>query len=166
LALEHPDHAGAADPAMHLDAPLLQSVGDDARGADLLEADFGMRVQILADRDEFIDIAFDTADVRHVRYLAVVRGWCADVRLVIVTSASRQAIRSRMASYYFRIASLVVVQCGVTSLMVRRRVCAVSGRCFASPGEPWPRVLVAHASRRGEDVVPQDEAAAAAIGLK
>ena len=62
LALEHADHAGAAEPAMHLDAPLLQLVGDDARGAHLLEADLGMRVQIAADRGEFVGIAVDAFD--------------------------------------------------------------------------------------------------------
>ena len=48
LALEHADHAGAAEAAMHLDAPLRQLVGDDAGGADFLEADLGMGMQIAA----------------------------------------------------------------------------------------------------------------------
>ena len=68
LALEHADHAGAAEAAMHLDAPLRQLVGDDAGGADFLEADFGMRVQIAADRGEFVGKAFDAVDVGHVCY--------------------------------------------------------------------------------------------------
>src|SRR6202163_1175619 len=38
FALEHADHASAAEAAMHLDAPLRQPVGNDAGGADFLEA--------------------------------------------------------------------------------------------------------------------------------
>src|SRR5665213_2725024 len=53
---------------MHLDAPALQLVGDDAGGADFLEADLGMRVQIPADRGEFVGKAFDTFDTGHVCY--------------------------------------------------------------------------------------------------
>src|SRR3984957_6874874 len=53
---------------MHLDAPLRQSVGDDPRRAHLLEADLGMRMQIPADRGEFVGIAFDAVDVGHVCY--------------------------------------------------------------------------------------------------
>ncbi len=48
---------------MHFDAPLRQLVGHDAGGADLLEADLGMRVQVAADRGEFVGIAVDTFDV-------------------------------------------------------------------------------------------------------
>src|SRR5580704_16404108 len=65
LALEHADHAGAA---MHLDAPLRQLVGDDPGGADFLEADLGMRVQVPADRGEFVGKAFDALDVGHNCY--------------------------------------------------------------------------------------------------
>ena len=68
LALEHADHAGDAEPAMHLDAPLRELFRDDARGAHLLEADLGVRVQIPADRGEFVGIAFDTFDTGHVCY--------------------------------------------------------------------------------------------------
>ena len=50
---------------MHLDAPLRQLVGDDPGGADFLEADFGMGVQIAADRGEFVGIAVDAVDVGH-----------------------------------------------------------------------------------------------------
>src|SRR3984957_14832314 len=53
---------------MHLDAPLRQSVGDDPRRAHLLEADLGMRMQIPADRGEFVGIAFDAVDIGHVCY--------------------------------------------------------------------------------------------------
>src|SRR5580704_17529956 len=53
---------------MDLDAPLRQLVGNDAGGADLLEADLGMGVQIAADRGEFVGKAFDTVDIGHVCY--------------------------------------------------------------------------------------------------
>src|ERR1700738_2985030 len=68
LALEHADHTGAAEAAMHLDAPLRELVGDDARGADFLEADLGMRVEIPADRGKFVGKAFNAVDVGHVCY--------------------------------------------------------------------------------------------------
>src|SRR6267142_1556963 len=68
FALEHADHAGAAEAAMYLDAPLGQLVSHDAGGPDFLEADFGMGVQIPADRGEFLGIAFDAVDVGHVCY--------------------------------------------------------------------------------------------------
>jgi hypothetical protein len=68
FALEYADHAGAANAAVHLDAPLRELFGDNAGGADFLEADLGVRVQIPADRDEFVDIAFDARDVGHVIY--------------------------------------------------------------------------------------------------
>src|SRR6266852_720536 len=68
FALEHADHAGAAEAAMHFDAPLGQFVGHDAGCPDFLEADFGMGVQIPADRREFLGIAFDAVDVGHVCY--------------------------------------------------------------------------------------------------
>src|SRR6266851_1937206 len=68
FALEHADHAGAAEAAMHLDAPLRQLVGDDAGGADFLEADLGMRVHIPADRGELVGEGFDAVDVGHLIY--------------------------------------------------------------------------------------------------
>jgi len=53
---------------MHLDAPLRQLFGNDAGGADFLEADLGMRVQIPADRGEFVGKGFDAVDVGHLIY--------------------------------------------------------------------------------------------------
>src|SRR3981081_619988 len=53
---------------MHLDAPLRQFVSNDAGGADFLEADLGMRVQIPADRGEFVGKGFDAVDVGHLIY--------------------------------------------------------------------------------------------------
>src|SRR6202171_4490002 len=77
LALEHADHAGAAEAAMHLDAPLRQSVGDDAGSADFLEADLGMGMQIPSDRGEFVGKTFDPVDVGHIliRWPALSRVW-------------------------------------------------------------------------------------------
>ncbi len=66
FTLEHADHAGAAETAMHLDTPLRQLVGHDPGSADFLEADLGMRVQISADRGEFVGEAFDAVDVGHL----------------------------------------------------------------------------------------------------
>src|ERR1700722_13492517 len=71
LAPQDADHAGAAQAAMLLDAPLRQLVGDDPGSADFLEADFGMRMQIPADRGEFVGKAFDAVDVGHVCYYPV-----------------------------------------------------------------------------------------------
>src|SRR4029079_8972894 len=56
LAPEHADHARAANSAMYLDAPLLHLVGNDPGGADFLKPDLRMRVQIAADRGEFVGI--------------------------------------------------------------------------------------------------------------
>src|SRR5438105_3227623 len=41
FALEYADHAGAAEAAVHLDAPLRQLGGNDSGRADFLEADLG-----------------------------------------------------------------------------------------------------------------------------
>jgi hypothetical protein len=51
---------------MHLDAPALQFVGDDAGGAHLLEADLGMGMKIPADRGEFVGKAVDAVNGGHV----------------------------------------------------------------------------------------------------
>src|ERR1700680_4944206 len=83
LAPEHADHAGAAEAAMHLDAPLGQFVGDDPGGADFLEADLGMGVQIPADRGEFVGIGFDAVDAGHLIYPMAGEGerdWTAGVK--------------------------------------------------------------------------------------
>ncbi|MEH2616387.1 hypothetical protein V1285_001333 [Bradyrhizobium sp. AZCC 1620] len=70
LALEHADHAGAAEPAMHLDAPSLQLLRDDTGGAHFFEADLGMSMQIASDRGEFFGIAVDAVDGGHVCLLS------------------------------------------------------------------------------------------------
>ena len=46
-AVQHADHAGAAHVAVHLDAERLQEGGDACGRAFLLEAEFGMRVEVL-----------------------------------------------------------------------------------------------------------------------
>ena len=51
---------------MHLDAPLRELVGDNARCAHLLEADLGMRVQVAPDRGEFVGKGLDAVNGRHV----------------------------------------------------------------------------------------------------
>lgn len=51
---------------MHLDAPALQLVGDDAGGADLLEADLGVGVDVAADGGEFVGVAVDAVNGGHV----------------------------------------------------------------------------------------------------
>src|ERR1700722_17759597 len=53
---------------MHLDAPLRQLVGHDTGRPHFLEPDLGMRMQIPADRGEFVGKAFDAVDVGHVCY--------------------------------------------------------------------------------------------------
>src|SRR4029077_18609957 len=68
LALEHADDAGAAEPAMHLDPPLRELVGDDAGGTHLLEADLGMGVHIPADGGEFVGKTCDASDVGQLCY--------------------------------------------------------------------------------------------------
>ena len=65
LALEYADDAGAAQPAMHFDAPLRQFLGNDAGRSLLLETDLGVRVQIAADRGQFIGEAFNSRYRRH-----------------------------------------------------------------------------------------------------
>src|SRR3954451_6508298 len=53
---------------MHLDAPALQLLGDDAGGADLFETDFGMGVDVAANGSEFVGIAVDAVNGGHVSY--------------------------------------------------------------------------------------------------
>ena len=53
---------------MHLDAPSLQLLRDDAGGAHFLEADLGMGMQIASDGGEFFGIAVDAVDGGHVCY--------------------------------------------------------------------------------------------------
>ncbi|CUX45850.1 hypothetical protein AGR4B_Lc60455 [Agrobacterium tumefaciens str. CFBP 5621] len=58
-AAQHTDHTGLAITAMDLDAPGSELFGDDAGRAHLLETDFGMLVQIVADGDKFGNIGPD-----------------------------------------------------------------------------------------------------------
>src|SRR5262249_32139134 len=52
LALQGADHAGLAQPAMDLDAPRSEPVGDDLGGPLLLEGGLGMAMDIAADGGE------------------------------------------------------------------------------------------------------------------
>lgn len=47
-------HAGAADTRRHVIAPLGELAGDQFRGARFSEAQFGMRVDVVANRNEFV----------------------------------------------------------------------------------------------------------------
>ena len=51
-ALDGADHAGAADAGAVRDAQPRQFGGDDAGGAHLLEGQFGMRMDVAADRHQ------------------------------------------------------------------------------------------------------------------
>jgi hypothetical protein len=53
-ALEQADHAGLADAALHLVAEGAEFLGDDAGGADLLEAELGVHVQVAPDRRDLV----------------------------------------------------------------------------------------------------------------
>src|SRR5262249_16445636 len=64
-ALDYADHAGLRDPAVHFDAPSRQPLGDDLRGAALLERELRVRVNVAADRAqvgvEFADVIYGFA---------------------------------------------------------------------------------------------------------
>src|SRR6516162_1954192 len=62
---EHADNAGAADAAVHLDAPFPEFFGNDAGRTHFLEADLRMSVQVAADGSEFVGIALDAIDSWH-----------------------------------------------------------------------------------------------------
>ena len=51
---QHADHAGPADVAMDLDPPLRQLGGDDVGGAERVEGEFRMRVEIVAQRGQLL----------------------------------------------------------------------------------------------------------------
>jgi len=56
---------------MHLDTPSLQLVGNDTGGADFLEADLGMCVQVAPDGGEFVGVAVDAVDSGNVFFYPV-----------------------------------------------------------------------------------------------
>jgi len=60
-SLQHADDAGAADLRVRLDSERLQFALDDGRGADFFVAEFRMRVQVAADRDQ---VTVEVADRR------------------------------------------------------------------------------------------------------
>ena len=51
---QHADDAGLADAAMHLDAPLLQFARDQVGGAEFLQPEFGMGMDVAADLGKFV----------------------------------------------------------------------------------------------------------------
>jgi len=51
---------------MHLDTPTPQLLGDDAGGADFLEPDLGMSVEVAANGGEFVGVAVDAIDCGHL----------------------------------------------------------------------------------------------------
>ncbi|MNT17612.1 hypothetical protein D3C72_1527700 [compost metagenome] len=53
-AAQLPYDAGAAQPALHVIAPLRQALRHQVAGAEFLEAEFGMAVDVPADRDELV----------------------------------------------------------------------------------------------------------------
>ena len=59
---QHADHAGAADAAMHLDAPFLQLPRNQLGGAVLLQPEFRVGVDVAADRGQFRVVAADLFD--------------------------------------------------------------------------------------------------------
>ena len=65
FAFEQADNTGAAEAAMHLDAPAREFLSDDAGRAMFLEADFRMRVKITADSCQFFGKAVDQFNVGH-----------------------------------------------------------------------------------------------------
>ena len=71
-ALEGADHAGGGEPAMDLDAPRGELVGDDLRGARLLEGSLGMAMDVAADGGQLGRQAGQTIgrDMGHGRRLA------------------------------------------------------------------------------------------------
>ncbi|MCY1523197.1 hypothetical protein D9M68_580850 [compost metagenome] len=53
-AAQLPDHAGPAQSALHFVAPLRQALRHQVAGAEFLEAEFGIAVDVPADRDELV----------------------------------------------------------------------------------------------------------------
>ena len=64
-APQHADHAGLADAAMHLDAPLGELGRDDLGRAVLLQPDLRVGMQVAADGGQLIVEAADRLDGRH-----------------------------------------------------------------------------------------------------
>ena len=63
--LQHADHAGLADAAVHLDAPLGELGRDDLGRAVLLEPELRVGVQVAADGGQLIVEAADRLEGRH-----------------------------------------------------------------------------------------------------
>ena len=56
---DHTDHAGDPDLAMHFNAPAFEFLRHNLCGADLLQTQFGMDMEITPDRGHFVLIGFD-----------------------------------------------------------------------------------------------------------
>ena len=69
-----------ADAAMHLDAPFLQLARDQIGGAVLLQPEFRIGVDVLADRGEFGVVAADLVDRRG--HVALLLSWRATHRRI------------------------------------------------------------------------------------
>jgi hypothetical protein len=63
--LHDADDAGSAEPAVHRNAPLREPRSDRLAGAHLREAQFGMRVQVAAQRADLVVELGDTVDQLH-----------------------------------------------------------------------------------------------------
>ena len=62
---QNADDTGLSDAAVDLDTPGRETLGHDRGRAFLLESDFGMGVQVAADRDQLVLVAPDTVDDAH-----------------------------------------------------------------------------------------------------
>jgi hypothetical protein len=63
--LQRGDHAGAAETAMHLQPGTLEKIGDDGAGSFLFEAQFGMRVQVVAKLRQEWQVLADAVQQSH-----------------------------------------------------------------------------------------------------
>jgi hypothetical protein len=63
--LDDADHAGLAQPPVHGNAPVGQCLRDDVGGALLVEAEFGVLVQVAADRRDGRRVGQDGVDELH-----------------------------------------------------------------------------------------------------
>ena len=64
-SLQHADDTGLADAPVYLKTPLLQQAGDDAGRALLLEADFRVGVEVMAQGRQLLGITGDFLDDGH-----------------------------------------------------------------------------------------------------
>ena len=72
-ALQRADDTGAAEAAMHLDAPFLQLRRDDAGCPELLERRFGMGMEVAPPSGHLLVEIGDSVDDRHLSSLVSCR---------------------------------------------------------------------------------------------